>query len=98
MQDLANQIADLLRRSEVQYPGLSTADVMQALALAARQARPDAGRGKSAAALLMGVVAAVAGAGIVVWRTSGGSFSLLQIAVVGALLLAAITLVRRLSE
>ncbi len=98
MQDLANQIADLLRRSEIQYPGLSTAEVLQALALAARQARPDAARERSMPALIMGVLAAVAGAGIVVWRTSGWSVSILQIAVIGALLLAAITLVRRLSE
>lgn len=98
VQDVANQVADVLRRSGVQYPGLSTREIMEAVALAVRQARPEAARVRPRAAAAMAALAAACGAGIVIWRSTGGSLSAVQIAAFGALLLAVISIVRRLSE
>jgi len=97
VQALADQLAEVLRRSEIQYPGLTTREVQEALALAARQARPQTMRGRPAAAALAGLGAMVV-AGLAVWRNTGGSLSVVEIAALGAVVLAVISIVRRFSE
>jgi len=99
VQDVANQVADVLRRSATQYPGLTNRDILQALSLAARQARPDWNAARpAAAAAVLGILAASVGAGIVLWRSAGGALSPVVLVAIGAVILAVVSIARRISE